>query len=145
MLVHGIRRSELIKVLDESAYPVVHHQGTFKRPSITEVDPVLFSIDELFISIAPVPAIKHNWDVAPADSIIIDVTIKPVNDLAVDTESLFQRESGIGAVQVVPAGIQIRRTVTMVGGTTTDNILYQLRLICVSALHLLGEDCDETE
>ncbi len=37
-------------------------------------------------------------------------------------------------------GASIRRTVTFVGGITADNLLYQLRLMCVSALKLLGEE-----
>ncbi|MHA0372904.1 hypothetical protein ACXY9V_21565, partial [Escherichia coli] len=60
--------------------------------------------------------------------------------VVLSAENDFLRDSGIGHIQCEPGGASIRRTVTFVGGITADNLLYQLRLMCVSALKLLGEE-----
>ncbi|KOY62840.1 hypothetical protein [Photorhabdus heterorhabditis] len=144
-MIHGLRRSELLEVLDNSKFPVQHLTNPFARTTKGLSQPVIFDLDGLHITITPIVISKHDWDLAPADTIIIEVIIPPVDEIKLVNEDQLLRDSGIGFIQRVPAGITIRRTVTFVGGITVDNLLYQLQLLCVSALHLLGEESEESE
>ena len=144
-MIHGLRRAELINLLDNSHMPVKNVRNVFRRQDSRVTEPVIFNIDELHVSVRPVSVVRHNWAIAPVDTILIEVTIPPVEDNPIFDEDAFLRESGIGHIQQVPAGVVIRRTVTFVGGIMPQNLLYQMEMLCVSALHLLGEEIDELE
>ncbi|EBG2148460.1 transfer repressor [Salmonella enterica] len=144
-LIHGLRRDQLIEVLDISEFPVVHVDNPFVQPESTGIKPVIFNIDELHVAITPISSLNFDWEWAPVDTILIEVIIPPVAIDLVDKENTFLRTSGIGHIQCEPGGASIRRTVTFVGGITADNLLYQLRLMCVSALHLLGEELEDEQ
>ncbi|HHL0036236.1 MULTISPECIES: transfer repressor [Enterobacteriaceae] len=144
-MIHGLRRAELINLLDNSRMPVKHAFNPFRKPDSRVIEPVLFDIDELHVRVTPVSVVRHNWAIAPVDTIVIEVTIPPVDDNALMDEDVFLRDSGIGHIQQVPAGVVIRRTVTFVGGIMPQNLLYQMEMLCVSALHLLGEEIDESD
>ncbi|MBJ4016179.1 transfer repressor, partial [Salmonella enterica subsp. enterica serovar Meleagridis] len=92
---------------------------------------------------APISSLKYDWEWAPIDTILIEVVITPAEADLVSAEHDFLRAAGIGHIQCEPGGVSIRRTVTFVGGITADNLLYQLRLMCVSALHLIGEELED--
>ncbi|MHA0490368.1 hypothetical protein ACXY9E_14360, partial [Escherichia coli] len=107
------------------------HWSTSKTPSYTK---------SVSWQHHPISSLKFDWEWAPVDTILIEVIIPPVESDLVSAENDFLRDSGIGHIQCEPGGASIRRTVTFVGGITADNLLYQLRLMCVSALKLLGEE-----
>ncbi|MDS6630160.1 H transfer determinant A [Klebsiella michiganensis] len=139
-LIHGLRRDQLIGVLTISEFPVVMVESHFIQSEVMGIKPVIFNIDELLVSISPISSLKFDWEWAPVDTILIEVIIPPVESDLVSAENDFLRDSGIYHIQCEPGGASIRRTVTFVGGITADNLLYQLRLMCVSALKLLGEE-----
>ncbi|MGE4843518.1 MULTISPECIES: transfer repressor [Buttiauxella] len=139
-LIHGLRRNELIEVLNASDYPIVHKDNSFTPEELKWARPVLFDIDELHISIAPLSSVKYDWDMAPVDTILIEVIVPALDTDLVEEEDSLLRDSGVGYILYEPAGASIRRTVTFVGGVTPDNMLYQLHLMLLSALHLLHED-----
>ena len=142
-LIHGLRRDQLIEVLSISEFPVVLVENPFIQPESTGKKPVIFNIDEFHVSIAPISSLKYDWEWAPIDTKLIEVVIPPAEADLVSAENDFLRDAGIGHIQCEPGGVSIRRTVTFVGGITADNLLYQLRLMCVSALHLIGEELED--
>jgi hypothetical protein len=145
-LVHGLRRDELIEVLNYSEFGVVHVENPFIHANEDGIRPVLFNIDELHVCISPLSDLNLDWDWAPIDTMLIQVIVPPVPIDEVTMENAILRNTGIGYINCEPGGVSVCRTVTFVGGITCDNLLFQLRLMCISALHLLGEELgDESE
>ncbi|MBL5885676.1 transfer repressor [Lelliottia amnigena] len=142
-LLHGLRRDQLLEVLEISELPIVPIASPFVHPETSGIAPITFNIDELHVAISPISDLNFDWSWAPVDTILIEVIIPPVDFERVKAEDTFLRYSGMGYIQCEPGGASITRTVTFVGGTTIDNLLHQLKMMCVSALHLLGEDLDE--
>lgn len=142
-LIHGLRRDQLIGVLKISEFPVVMVDSHFIQSAVMGIKPVIFNIEEILVSISPISALNFDWEWAPVDTLLIEVIVPPVEEVYVFEENNFLRDSGIGYIQCEPGGVSIRRTVTMVGGITADNLLYQLRFMCISALKLLGEELED--
>ncbi|NTZ40898.1 transfer repressor [Enterobacter sp. JMULE2] len=141
-LLHGLRRDQLLEVLEISEFPIVPIESPFIQSESSGITPVTFNIDELHVAITPISNLNFDWAWAPVDTILIEVIIPPVDFERVKTEDRFLRDSGMGYIQCEPGGASIRRTVTFVGGITIDNLLHQLKLMCVSALYLLGENVE---
>src|SRR5690606_41723736 len=66
-MIHGLRRAELINLLDNSRMPVKHAFNPFRKPDSRVIEPVLFDIDELHVRVTPVSVVRHNWAIAPVD------------------------------------------------------------------------------
>ncbi len=73
-------------------------ESHFIQSEVMGIKPVIFSIDELLVSISPISS-KFDWEWAPVDTILIEVIIPPVESDLVSAENDFLRDSGIGHIQ----------------------------------------------
>ena len=143
-IVHCVRRHELHELLVNTGLPITFLESQFNADGDLGPKALIFLLDYLHETIVPVARPNHDRNIAPTDTIIIDVLIPPdENDVQQDKAHVIE-SMGVGEVELIPSGISVRRVVTLVGGVSASNIISQLRLVCLSA-HKLTEEGEDDE
>lgn len=138
MIYHGVRKQELLKIIERSGLNFEEAANTFGFADSTR-NPLSLILDGYFIQIIPMAREGHDWEIAPVDTVILSIILPPSLDDDPDENTMtIMSDCGVAEFELEDAGTRINRMITFVGGATAENFLHQLRILYITACQTHG-------